>query len=255
MIAGIAACVSLPPKRAPHPLAEADHLMHAHAERLGHDVLQLGRVLRRGVDEHLSLLARIGQRRHRLQIEMFLAQIMKHARQSMRRRGQRRFRLAAANLSRRADKAPQLNGSIDREDRLRRRHHDPHAAAGQFQRFARFRRHDHHRLPDIEHFAFRQHRFVAEQRTKAPFARHIARGQNCDHARHRLGVRQLDRFDPARGGRASHEADEQLVGPRRQVVDEHRRARHMADGRIVRNWFADARHGSCSPSPSGRGLG
>ena len=73
IIAGIAACVSLPPNAAAHPLADADDFVLAEAEHLGDDGLDLGRVLRGGVDDHLALLAGVGDRGLRLEIKLLLA--------------------------------------------------------------------------------------------------------------------------------------------------------------------------------------
>ena len=76
------------------------------------------------VDEwttHLAVLARIRQGGLRLQIKMLLSLAVEHARQPMRRRCHRGLRIAAANLPGRADEASQLDGPLDRQDRLARR--------------------------------------------------------------------------------------------------------------------------------------
>ena len=87
-------------------------------EHLGHDELDFGRVLRRGVNDDLTLLAGIGDRRLRFEVKLFLAEVVEYAREAMRRRFQRGSRIAAGNVSRRADETLQLDGALDRQDRL-----------------------------------------------------------------------------------------------------------------------------------------
>ena len=64
---------------APHPFANADDLVHVQTQRLGHNVLRFGWILRRTVNDNLPLLARICQGRLRFQIKLFLPQIVEHA--------------------------------------------------------------------------------------------------------------------------------------------------------------------------------
>ena len=56
------------------------------AEHLGDDGLHFGRVLRRRVNDHLALLAGIGDRGLRFEIELLLAQVVEHALEPMRGR-------------------------------------------------------------------------------------------------------------------------------------------------------------------------
>ena len=117
---------------APHPLADANDLVHVQAQRLGHDVLRFGRILRRGMDDDLSFLARIGERRLRFEIKLLLAQIVEHAGEPMRGRLQCGLRIAAADLSRRADEFLQLDGALDRQNRFGRRDVEFSPAAAPF---------------------------------------------------------------------------------------------------------------------------
>ena len=70
---GVGGLRLLAAETAAHPRADADDHVLAQAETVGHDGLDLARVLGRGVDGHLAPLARDGQGRLRLQVEMLLA--------------------------------------------------------------------------------------------------------------------------------------------------------------------------------------
>ena len=70
------------------------HGMVRQAEAVGHLVLDLGRVLRRAMQRHVPVLARNGERRLPLEIEMFLPADLDPAGQRMLRAGKRRIRTA-----------------------------------------------------------------------------------------------------------------------------------------------------------------
>ena len=100
------------------------------AEHVGNAVLDLGRVLARGVHQHVAILAGHRERDLAFQVEMVLGAARDRALQAMRRGGQRRRRVAAAHHLRRSDELParqrlgnrqhrrQLN-VVDRDQRRR----------------------------------------------------------------------------------------------------------------------------------------
>ena len=106
-------------ERAAHPLADAHDLVLADAEHLGHDGLNLGRVLRRRVDDHLALLAGIGDRRLRFEIELLLPAAGEHAAEPVRRGGQLLVDVAASDAPPRAEELL-ADGSIRPDPRAAR---------------------------------------------------------------------------------------------------------------------------------------
>ena len=95
--AGVAACVSLPPKPPPIRRLCTTTLLAGTLNKWATSGLHLGRVLRGGGDEHGPVLARLGPRRLRLQIEMLLPLQLEGARQRHGRIGQCLADLAAAD--------------------------------------------------------------------------------------------------------------------------------------------------------------
>ena len=73
---------------AAHALADAHDLVLTNTEHFGHEHLNLGRILRRRMDNHLALLARICDGGLRFEIELLLTAAGEGAAESVRRGGQ-----------------------------------------------------------------------------------------------------------------------------------------------------------------------
>ena len=84
-----AACVSLPPKRAAHAPHLDRHRAVRDVEHVGDEVLHLARMLGRGMDEHVAVLARNGERDLAFEIEMLLPADAQRAGDAVRRGGER----------------------------------------------------------------------------------------------------------------------------------------------------------------------
>ena len=224
IIAGIAACVSLPPNAAAHPLADADDLMLADAEHLGDDDLNLGRILRRRVDDHLALLAGIGDRGLRFEIKLLLAAAVEHAAQPVRRRCESPRRRRRGRCAARADEAARSSiDSLDRENRLgcasrrsciglRGRSNAPRAIRPRSTTTG---------WPTYSTSPSASTGSSLNDGAEHVVARNVGGRVDADDAGNRRGAASssIDSDLPA-GDRAADEADQQLVRPQRQVVDD-----------------------------------
>ena len=216
--------------------------MHSDAERLGDDVLRLGRPLRGRMDDHLTVLAGNGQRCLGLEVEVLLPEAVKHAGEPVRRGGDRGGGIAPGDPPRRPEKPAEVDRPVDRKDRLGDLDVEINEPAGLVEGSLRFGGDHHHRLADVEHLAVGENRFVLKDRAKRPGPRQIGRRHQVDDTRHPPRCREPDAADPPTGNGARHEADHHLVGPPRQVVDVGGRAGDVAHGGVVRDRPPHTRH-------------
>ena len=93
----------LPAEPAAHAPALDGDAVRRHAERARDLELDLGGMLRRAVDQHVAVFLREGVGNLALEIELLLAADAKAALEAVRRRGERRFPVAALERDRRDD--------------------------------------------------------------------------------------------------------------------------------------------------------
>ena len=151
--AGVAACVSLPPKAAAHPQALHDDFVGGQLQQMRHKGLDLGRVLRGRGDEHGPVLAALGPCRLRFQIESVPALASSNTPFSVIGAiSQCRADLAAADEVRRVVEAARGQRLFQREDRRQRlvfNHHLLRRGSTSLLRFANDQRHDLAVEPDL----------------------------------------------------------------------------------------------------------
>jgi hypothetical protein len=181
------------------PAAHAPHF-HGH-RRIRHrqhardDVLGFARMLRRGVDENVAVLAGNRKRHLPFQIEMLLPADFHLAAQLGLRGGKTGFRRPLAELIVRQDRLVSGQRVVDGQHRRQRICNDPCFPRRPARRIAGRRDHREDRLPPIEDLAFYKHRLVAERRRDVVLSRNIRMGQHSDDAGalpHRLQVHLSD---------------------------------------------------------------
>ena len=206
-------------ERAAHPLADAHDLVLPDAQHLGHDGLNLGRVLRRGMDDDLPLLARIGDGRLRLQIELLLPTAGEHAAEPVRRGGQVRVHVAAGNPPQRSQELFAANRFGEIQDRLGGAAIDRHGLARFRQCGRRLGRHGRHRLTQIQNLAVGQKRLICDDQAKLVVAGHVGDGVAPDDSGEREGGACIDVQQFSGGDRAANKTNMQLAGQRAQIVN------------------------------------
>ena len=235
----------LAPEGAAHAWDQDDDAAVVAAEDLGGGVLDLGRVLRGGVDLERTILAGDRQRGMGLEVEVVLAAAGELALDAQRGAGQSSVDVSAAHAMRRAQVRLCRDRVGDREDRRRLLDVDlqPH----------RSRATDRHRLADDQRdqltdrveLAFGEQWFVVHDRAEAVVARDVAGEQHRVHAGHRLHGGAVDREQLAtRDRRADRQADQQTLGTR-QVIDITRGAGNVAVGALVAGRAVERAVGRC----------
>ncbi|MNQ25004.1 hypothetical protein D3C85_382160 [compost metagenome] len=214
-------------------------LVHRHAEHFGDQLLHLGGVLRRGVDDHAAVFARHHRGNLGFQIEMFLAADMQAALQALRRGGQ--FGSGIADLVLMAVEDEMLLAQrIDHiqhrfqvfvfDDRRHRR------LARGFQAVGADRQ---HHLADVFDLAVGQQRVAGDHRPDIQLAGHILAGDGDGHAGNRIAGRGVDLDDTGMGAVAHAGIDVQLVGKFQAVVDIYGFAGYVLVRTFVFDAFAD----------------
>src|SRR6185436_10388561 len=148
-------CISFPPK--PPPMRRHCTVISWFlAQHVRDDVLRLGRVLRRGLDENLPVLVDAGQRRVGLQIEMFLPGELELAFEDVRAASEGRIRVAAVQHGPRTLVALRGDGLLDRDQRRQRFVFDGDLGGADPGRLQGLAEHPAHRVPVIHDLAGEQ---------------------------------------------------------------------------------------------------
>ena len=205
------------------------------AQHLGDERLNLGRILRRRMHDHLALLARIRDRRLRFEIKLLLPAAGECAAQSVRRGGELRIDIAATDSPTRAQKLLATNRFGQIQDRLSRPAFDANRLAPFLQRGLRLSAATTATgWPKYSTFAVGQKRLVHHDDAEHIVAGNIGDRVASDDARNRQRGARIDAQQLAGRNRTADETDVQLAGHRAQVVDVRRLARDMAERGIVR---------------------
>ena len=185
----------LAPERPAHPPALAHHCRAGHAEHAGDEVLYLRRMLRRGVDPHLLVLAGDRERRLPFEIEMLLPADAHTAFEPVRGCCNRGPRLPAPEFVRRQDLGagdqPFIHGDTG-SDRLDVDAGAPRCTPG---RVASLGDHREDHLSVKEDLARRENRIVAKRGAAIVRAGNVRCGQHRQHpgaGTHRVQVQRAD---------------------------------------------------------------
>ena len=228
-------------KAAAHPAGLDADRVHRLADGLGNLVLDLGRVLGRGMDDHIAIVLREDEGGLAFQIEMLLPAHLEPPLKAVRRGREGGVDIALGPDAGAFLKAAVCGkGLVDGQDRRLFGVGDlglPRRAAGGV--VAR-RRHEEDLLADIMNGAIREDWFVMRRRGAIVGEGHIFGGQHHDDTGGRADVAQVHRRDaPPRDGRQA-KGEVQRVGGSRDIVDIARRARDVQGPGIMREGFGDA---------------
>ncbi len=155
---------------------------------------------------------------------------------------ERRIRIAASDCPRHAEKAASGSGGFDGKNRLKRLDLHSNALLCGVEGFAGLARQKHDRLADIANGFFGQDAVVVNDRPIIVLTRHIPICISADNAGYAMRCGDIDHFHSAVSHGAADEIDEQLAERGRRVVNVRGLARHMSDGRFMRNIFANDAH-------------
>ena len=161
------------------------------AQHVRHDVLRLGRMLRRGLDEDLPVLVDAGQRRVGLQIEMLLPGELELAFEDVRAAREGGLRFAAAQHGPRTLVALRGDGLLDRDQRRQRLVFDGDLGGPDPGRLEGFGEHPAHRVAVIHDLAGEQRLVVLDPRVVHPW--HVGSGEHVHHPRRGQGRRGVHR--------------------------------------------------------------
>ncbi len=225
---------------AAHAAHVDDDLVHRDAKHLGDQLLHLGGVLRRGVDDHAAVLGGHHRGDLSLQVEMFLPANVQAALQATRGAGQCVGRIAAL-VGVAVEHEVLLAQGIDHVDHrlqifvLNDRGH------GRFTRgFQAVGSDGNHRLADIFDFAVGQQRITGHDRAYVELTRYVLRSDGDRNAGYGVARGRVDAHDSGMGAVAHAGIDVQLIGEFQTVVDVHRLASDMLGRAVMFDAAADA---------------
>jgi hypothetical protein len=233
-------------ERPAHPQALHHHRVLGHGEDAGHDLLCLGRVLRRRVDQHAAVLVAIRQRGVGLEVEVLLPADGELARDPVRRAAQRGRRVSLGQPIASREEAVGGDGLLDRQDRRQHLAVDADEAGRQPRLLLGLGDHPRDGVSGKADLG-RKQRLVAPGDADVVLAGHVVAGQHGEDARRLARRGSVDTQDARVRVRHLHRPgvrDVRHVGP--QVVDVARRAGHVADRRFVRQARPDGRGGRAS---------
>ena len=226
-----------------------------HAEHARDDVLDLGRMLRRGIDVHRPVLARDGERDLALEIEMLLAADAERALEPVRCGRDRRRRVATAEGVVRQHRFAARERVLDHDARGLALDLDGGKPRGAARGIAGERHDGKERLAAEGDFVDGKERVIAESRRHVVLSRYVGCGQDGNDARAGADLVQAQVRQRARGpsetARRQREACPRARGYRRCTRPRPARAsrRNRAGGR-------DGRGEGPAPLPlAGRGRG
>ena len=227
-------------ERAAHPPDLDGDGIGRDAERVRDAVLDLGRVLGRGIDRHVGIFLRHGERDLAFEVEMVLTAAPRLARDPVRRGGDGGRRVAPLHDLRRGDVALALHRLLDGEHRLEQfvvdrdqRRRPPRGVAVRSGDGC-------HRVTRIFGDAVGQDRLAGEDRRYVVDPGNVGGGDDGAHPRNRARRRAVDRADPGMGVRAGREPDLLRAGDGRHIVDIDRAPGDVLLGAFVAPCAVDA---------------
>ncbi len=225
---------------AAHAAHVDDDLVHRHAEHFGHQLLHLGGVLRRGVDDHAAVFGGHHRGHLRFQVEVLLPADVQRTGQPARRARQCAGRVAAP-VGVAFQHEMLLVQRLDHvEHRLQVFVLDHCGHGGLACGFQAVGSHGDHRLADELDLAVGQQRVAGHHGTDVQLARYVLRRDGDGHTRNLVAGAGIDADDAGVGALAHAGIDVQLIGKLQPVVDVHRLARDMLGRAVVLDAATDA---------------
>ena len=224
----------LAPEAAAHPAHLDPDCRHRRIQRLGHLVLDLGRMLRRGMDEHAVVILRQRQGGLSLQVEVLLTADLDLAVDGARAAGEGGGGVAL-DVDPRPVLEPAVGGErlLDRQDGFERLDLDPPLSRGAPRRQMAGGDDEIDRLAEVEHVVDRQERLVMRRGADVIGVRQITRRQHRDHTRRVAHAVEVEARDPATRHVGQTEAEVQRPGGRGNVVDVARGAGDVQRGGVM----------------------
>jgi hypothetical protein len=195
------------------------HTIVLAAQHLGADMLDLGRMLGRGMNHKVAVLARQGEGDLAFEIEMLLAADAELGGEPVRRGLQRRIGIAAQDGRRRLDIGLLGERRLDIEDRLGRLDVELRALGAGARRIERMRHHHGQRLAGMFNLVLGEQRLLLAGTGDVVEAGNVARGEHGDHAGRRGRHRQVELPQAPAGDRTQHQRRMQRAGRLGDVVD------------------------------------
>jgi hypothetical protein len=171
---------------AAHAQALHGHLVGGHTEDVGDDVLRLGRVLGRGLDEDLVVLVDVGQAGLCLEVEVFLSGEVEFAFEDVCGIGEGRIDLALVDEQWLPVVAVGGNGVADGDERRQRLDLGNHGCRAFFRCFEVFGEHPGQGLAEEHDLLSRQHRLVVFDALVVD-AGDVGGGDDAHDSGHRVG--------------------------------------------------------------------
>ena len=207
--------------------------MVRHGEDLGDVVLDLARVLGRGIDEHVAVLARNRHGDHAFEVEVILAANPDSPLDAIRAVGEQLVGIAESHLVFGEDEAFAFHRRIDVENGFKVLVDDFRLRRGPSGGLDVLGRHREEGLADILHQPLRKDRVVAHDRTAVVYSGNV---RGTDHAhRSRIGpdLGEVHVDDAGMGPLAHRDIDVQEAGRFGNVVDIHRFAADMLGSAVM----------------------
>ncbi len=225
---------------AAHATHVDDDLVHRNAEHFSDELLHLGGVLRRGVDDHAAVFGGHDRGHLGLQVEVLLPADVQRTLQPTRRAGQGGGRVTTL-VGVAVEHEVLLVQRLDHvEHRLQILVFDDCGHGRLARGFQAVGRDGDHRLADVFDLAVGQQWIAGQYGADIQLPGYILSGDGDGHARHFITRRRVDADDAGVGPVAHASINMQLIGKLQAVVDVHRLARDMLGRAVVLDALADA---------------
>ena len=233
-------------KPSAHTAYFAAHRIHRHAQSLGNLVLNLGRMLGRGMNDHVASLLWQGTGSLAFQIEVLLPADIDRTLDHMRRSRYRSGRIALL-----VNAWAILEAAVCRQRLLNRKDRRQGFVfnLGKTRRLARQKmclgNHQENRLTHVIHPPLGQHRLGPRRGRHVVVVWQVFCGQNRDHALCRAHGSKVDRRDRAMRHFARAKGQVKGIPRKRQIIDVPRLPRHVQTRSIMGKRLGHA-HGAIS---------
>ena len=217
--------------------------MGGDAEDVGDDVLRLGRVLGRGLDEDLSVLVDVGQAGLRFEVEVLLPGDFEFAVEDVRGGGVGRVDLALVDVQRLPVVALRGDGVADGDQRGQFVDLGGHGGRAFACGVEIVGEHPGQRLTEEHDLVGRQHRLIVFDALVVD-SRNVRGGDDPNDSGHRIGGLDVEGEQPRMRGRRLHRVGVEDSGqPTDEVVGVESGAGDMSEGAFMVVAFADDRVG------------